>query len=291
MNESRTRRKPPSSSSSSPAKKRASSRAPAATQRAESNRPAGKRPAAKRPAARSVRSETTARAAPVRVPAPPLTPAQRQALKGEAHALQPVAMIGSKGLSPAVLAEIDTQLSQHALIKIKAASDEREEREAWLAEVCAQLEAAPVQHIGKVLLIYRPKPILDVPPPPKKQRPADKPTPQERRMAAAGITENIGRSRLGRKAPGFKSSDRREDDRFGRGYTRASPKAGPPRHVEVDEYALDNPPDFDAADAVAPAKTRPTTRTPARAQRSAPREERPLPKSGGNMRRRRVTES
>jgi putative YhbY family RNA-binding protein len=146
-------------------------------------------------------------------PAPVLTPAERQSLKGEAHGQQPVAMIGSKGLTDAVLAEIDIQLNQHGLIKIKAATDERGDREAWLNEMCEKLQAAPVQHIGKVLLIFRPKPPEPLAePPPKKVRPADKPTPQQRRMEAAGISENVGRARVGRdgaKVPGYKTSDRR----------------------------------------------------------------------------------
>ncbi len=85
-----------------------------------------------------------------------LTPPQRQYLKGLAHARQPVAMIGDKGLTEAVLQEIDRALTSHELIKIKAASDERDTREAWLAEICTTLSAAPVQRIGKMLVIYRP---------------------------------------------------------------------------------------------------------------------------------------
>ena len=84
-----------------------------------------------------------------------LTPAQRQFLKGLAHARQPVVMIGSQGLTPAVLKEIDIALNAHELIKIKAASDEPDTRRAWLDEICATTGAAPVQQIGKILVIYR----------------------------------------------------------------------------------------------------------------------------------------
>ena len=84
-----------------------------------------------------------------------LTPAQRQYLKGLAHSRQPVVMIGSNGLTAAVLKEIELALNAHELIKIKAASNELETRRAWMAEMCAATGAAPVQQIGKVLVIYR----------------------------------------------------------------------------------------------------------------------------------------
>jgi RNA-binding protein len=94
-----------------------------------------------------------------------LTPAQRQHLKGLAHSRQPVAMIGNNGLTAAVLKEIERGLSAHELIKIKAASDEADTRRTWLAEICAATGAAPVQQIGKVLVIYRPaaKPVIVLP--------------------------------------------------------------------------------------------------------------------------------
>ena len=94
-----------------------------------------------------------------------LTPPQRQYLKGLAHGKQPVAMIGDKGLTEAVLKEIDRALASHELIKIKAASDQRDARESWLTEICTTLSAAPVQQIGKMLVIYRPseKPGITLP--------------------------------------------------------------------------------------------------------------------------------
>ena len=61
--------------------------------------------------------------------------------------------------------EIERSLNSHELIKIKVASGDREQRESMLAEICATLEAAPVQHIGKTLVIYKPaeKPKLVLP--------------------------------------------------------------------------------------------------------------------------------
>ncbi|MFP5404084.1 MAG: ribosome assembly RNA-binding protein YhbY [Gammaproteobacteria bacterium] len=94
-----------------------------------------------------------------------LTPAQRQHLKGMAHGLQPVVMIGNQGLTAAVLKEVERALAAHELIKIKAASDEAGTRRAWMEEICAATGAAPVQQIGKVLVVYRrsDKPVIALP--------------------------------------------------------------------------------------------------------------------------------
>ncbi|MCA1978696.1 MAG: ribosome assembly RNA-binding protein YhbY [Thiobacillus sp.] len=94
-----------------------------------------------------------------------LSPAQRQHLKGLAHGLQPVVMIGNQGLTPAVLKEIERSLAAHELIKVKAASDEIETRRAWMEEICTATGAAPVQQIGKVLVLYRAgeKPVIALP--------------------------------------------------------------------------------------------------------------------------------
>ena len=94
-----------------------------------------------------------------------LTPAQRQYLKGLAHSRQPVVMIGNQGLTAAVLKEIERGLDAHELIKIKAASDEPDTRRAWMDEICTATGAAPVQQIGKVLVIYRTagKPVIVLP--------------------------------------------------------------------------------------------------------------------------------
>jgi RNA-binding protein len=83
---------------------------------------------------------------------------RRPDLKARAHALKPVVWIGAAGLSENVIHELDQGLRSHELIKIKVSSDERETRTAWLNEICNRLGAAPVQHIGKILVIYRPQP-------------------------------------------------------------------------------------------------------------------------------------
>ncbi len=86
-----------------------------------------------------------------------LTVEQRQALKARAHALNPVVMIGNAGLSAAVLEEIARALKSHELIKIRIMSDDRDARETMLQDICEQLNAAPVQHIGKILVVYQPQ--------------------------------------------------------------------------------------------------------------------------------------
>lgn len=86
-----------------------------------------------------------------------LTPAQRSELRSQAHGLAPVVMIGDSGLTPAVMKEIDASLNAHGLIKIRVLGDDREARVAHYETICADLGAAPIQHIGKLLVIYRPK--------------------------------------------------------------------------------------------------------------------------------------
>jgi RNA-binding protein len=85
---------------------------------------------------------------------PGLSPARRRELKGRAHKLDPVVIVGGDGLSAAVIAEIDRSLKSHELIKVRVNAD-RHGREATLEEICAKTGALPVQHIGKVLVLFR----------------------------------------------------------------------------------------------------------------------------------------
>lgn len=87
-----------------------------------------------------------------------LTPNSRRELRARAHGLKPVVWIGAAGLSDNVVNELDQRLKSHELIKIKVASDDWEIRNALLEEICQRLKAVPVQHIGKMLVIYRPEP-------------------------------------------------------------------------------------------------------------------------------------
>ena len=87
-----------------------------------------------------------------------LNSAERSALRSQAHDLKPVVMIGADGLTPAVLKEIDQSLKAHGLIKIRVFGDERETRLEIYEHLCDTLSAAPIQHIGKLLVLWRPKP-------------------------------------------------------------------------------------------------------------------------------------
>lgn len=86
-----------------------------------------------------------------------LTPAERSALRSDAHALNPVVIIGDAGLTPGVLKEIDASLDAHGLIKVRVFGDDREARIEMYETICDKLDAAPVQHIGKLLVLYRPQ--------------------------------------------------------------------------------------------------------------------------------------
>jgi putative YhbY family RNA-binding protein len=88
-----------------------------------------------------------------------ISPAQRKELRGLAHHLDPVVHIGAEGLAVAVQAEIDRALSAHGLIKVRVFSDDRTVREALLARLSEALGAAAVQHIGKLLVLWRPIPL------------------------------------------------------------------------------------------------------------------------------------
>ncbi|AKJ28909.1 YhbY family RNA-binding protein [Caldimonas brevitalea] len=107
------------------------------------------------------------------MPAINLTPAQRKEKRSEAHHLDPVVLIGADGLTPAVAKEVDAALKAHGLIKVRVFSDERQTREDILAQLSEQLNAAPVQHIGKLLVLWRP-----IPPKEKTEREDRKPAPK-----------------------------------------------------------------------------------------------------------------
>jgi RNA-binding protein len=109
---------------------------------------------------------------------PPLTPPERRALRARAHSLKPVVLVGHQGLTPAVLHEIDVALTAHELIKVRVFDDDREARDALLARISADLDCAAVQHLGKILTVWRP-----APPEEKKKLPemARKSAPKPRR--------------------------------------------------------------------------------------------------------------
>lgn len=87
-----------------------------------------------------------------------LNPAQRKEHRAAAHHLDPVVLVGGDGLTPAVVREVDAALKAHGLIKVRVFADDREAREAMLARLADDLNAAPIQHIGKLLVLWRPLP-------------------------------------------------------------------------------------------------------------------------------------
>jgi len=86
-----------------------------------------------------------------------LTPAERSALRAEAHGLNPVVMIGEAGLTESVMKEVAASLDAHGLIKVRVFGDDREARVAMYNQIANDLDAGQVQHIGKLLVLYRPK--------------------------------------------------------------------------------------------------------------------------------------
>ena len=87
-----------------------------------------------------------------------LTPAQRKVHRADAHHLDPVVLIGGDGLTASVKKEVDAALKAHGLIKVRVFSDDRAAREAMLQTLSDELDAAPIQHIGKLLVLWRPVP-------------------------------------------------------------------------------------------------------------------------------------
>jgi putative YhbY family RNA-binding protein len=87
-----------------------------------------------------------------------ISPHERRALRAQAHHLHPVVTIGQHGLTPTVLTEIDLALNAHGLIKVRVFLDDRGERESLLGEIADGLDAAAVQHIGKLFVLWRPRP-------------------------------------------------------------------------------------------------------------------------------------
>ena len=94
-----------------------------------------------------------------------LSPAERKLFKARAHALKPVVTVGNERLSASVLKEIETSLKAHDLIKIRVTGDDRDLRQALLGEICNRTGASPVQHIGKILVVYRENPEPPAPAP------------------------------------------------------------------------------------------------------------------------------
>jgi putative YhbY family RNA-binding protein len=88
-----------------------------------------------------------------------LTPRERSHLKARAHALAPLVHVGQAGVTTQLIAEVDRALTAHELIKVRIASDDRERRVALGDELAEATDAAVVHRVGKVLILWRPKPL------------------------------------------------------------------------------------------------------------------------------------
>jgi RNA-binding protein len=121
---------------------------------------------------------------------PILSRDERLALRARAHHLRPVVLLGAAGLTDAVIKETDRALTAHELIKVRIPGDDRDEREAVCVELADRLGAARIQSIGKLLVLYRPRPDEE----------AAKPAPGAARSAPAASAPKKAAARPARKA-------------------------------------------------------------------------------------------
>ena len=138
-----------------------------------------------------------------------LTSRLRSELRAQAHKLDPVVIIGDKGLTDEVVAEIDRSLKAHELIKVRAASADRGARVLWMEAICGRLGASEVQVIGKVLVVYRENP---------DKRPKAEPAPpvRARKRARTEDVKRTSRPRSRTPSPRPESEPRRRRPRSSR---------------------------------------------------------------------------
>lgn len=133
-----------------------------------------------------------------------LTPAERRTLKARAHKLKPVVLTGEAGVSAAVVAEIDRQLASHGLIKVRLGAGDRRERTASAQALGAALDASLVQQIGRMLVLYRPKP--EAAPSARGEPPRSRRTPRIRRPSPSAEGSRTKAKRLRRNGrPGSRT--------------------------------------------------------------------------------------
>ena len=90
-----------------------------------------------------------------------LTTRERAHLKGRAHALEPVVHVGTAGVTDAVVAELERALTAHELLKVRIGADDRGKRVALGDELCTRTGATAVDRVGKILILWRPRPLED----------------------------------------------------------------------------------------------------------------------------------
>ena len=151
-----------------------------------------------------------------------LTPAQRRDLRARAHHLNPVVTIGDNGLAPTVVAEIERSLQAHELIKVKVQGAEREQRDALMQELCAALDAAPVQHIGNILVVWRQRREEDKPAAAAEKKPARAATAK----SAAAFAAAARRAALAKASTEARRSPARSPSPRGRGTGSSSGSRG-----------------------------------------------------------------
>jgi len=137
-----------------------------------------------------------------------ITSKERSALRAAAHPLHPVVLIGDRGLSDSVLKEIDMNLNAHHLIKIRVGGQERGVRDTMLETICDTLSCAPVHHLGKTLIVYRPnaktaKTQDDSPMPTRARRDPSQPYTPKKQAATGGMRtrQSEKTERAARKTP------------------------------------------------------------------------------------------
>ena len=141
-----------------------------------------------------------------------LTPSERRVLRARAHNLHPIVMIGTAGVTPGILKEIDLALKNHELIKMRMLGDDREARVSAFDRICVAVDASPIQLIGKIFVIFRPRP--EPPPEPPAPRPGKKAKwrpgraegRREKKMPEGRSREPAGRRRVSVKPKHAKSS-------------------------------------------------------------------------------------
>jgi len=91
---------------------------------------------------------------------------QKRYLRGLAHDLKAIILVGAKGVTPAVIAELDGALGHHELVKVKLSAEDRDARDAWISMLAEQSGAALVGRIGHTAILFRrsaDKPLITLP--------------------------------------------------------------------------------------------------------------------------------
>ena len=81
---------------------------------------------------------------------------QKKYLRGLGHQLKPLIMVGDSGLSDSLIAEFETTLDHHELIKVRVRVGDRSARDEIIDKLCGDSSAQIIQRIGNVALLYRP---------------------------------------------------------------------------------------------------------------------------------------